>query len=323
MIRSPFRRYSGASALLTSAALVLAGPLLALELPSTAEQTAARSTPGVQVTFPSGPYDGAASKVLTVDGDLTQMGYRVTGSSRTPYQLLAPLRDQLEDAGARVRFVCADTVCGGYDFRYELSLLADPAMHIDLGNFQYLLADYPDGTVQMIVTSRAPGMGYVEIATLTPSAPRPQDADATPVPVTVPVTPVADTPRGPVPNRIAALESQGHIVLDDLQFQTGSSQLGDGPFPSLAELADYLTARPEAQIALVGHTDAVGSLAANQALSEQRAEAVRRHLISVYGVNEAQVSARGIGFLAPLTTNATPEGREKNRRVEAVLASTQ
>jgi len=72
----------------------------------------------------------------------------------------------------------------------------------------------------------------------------------------------------------------------------------------------------------VGHTDNSGSLAANVALSKDRAAAVRKRLIEKLGVPAEQLTAEGAGWLSPRTSNLTPEGREKNRRVEAVLAST-
>ena len=71
----------------------------------------------------------------------------------------------------------------------------------------------------------------------------------------------------------------------------------------------------------MGHTDAVGSLEANTALSRRRAEAVRRRLIDIHGADPAQVTAHGAGYLAPLASNLSAPGREMNRRVEAVLLS--
>ena len=70
---------------------------------------------------------------------------------------------------------------------------------------------------------------------------------------------------------------------------------------------------------LVGHTDTVGSLDANIALSRRRAEAVRARLVEAHGVDGARIDARGVGYLAPAVANDSDEGREANRRVEAVL----
>jgi OOP family OmpA-OmpF porin len=90
-------------------------------------------------------------------------------------------------------------------------------------------------------------------------------------------------------------------------------------YPSLVALAAFLAENPARRVVLVGHTDAEGGRDSNIALSEARAEAVRRHLIDVLGVNPAQLDAAGIGYLAPRATNETAGGREANRRVEVVL----
>jgi len=119
------------------------------------------------------------------------------------------------------------------------------------------------------------------------------------------------------------LEIAGHVILSDLVFDTGSAELGEGPFDSLAKLADYLRANPTRRIALVGHTDAVGGLDGNIALSKRRAASVRARMTNTLGVPEAQLVAEGVGFLAPVANNLSGAGREANRRVEAVLISTE
>ncbi len=69
---------------------------------------------------------------------------------------------------------------------------------------------------------------------------------------------------------------------------------------------------------IVGHSDNQGGLDANLALSKHRAEAVRDALVE-RGVDAARLEAHGVAYLAPITTNATEEGRAVNRRVELVL----
>jgi OOP family OmpA-OmpF porin len=88
-------------------------------------------------------------------------------------------------------------------------------------------------------------------------------------------------------------------------------------------LAAYLIANPARQVVLVGHTDAVGSLESNITLSKRRAASVEARLEDEYGVPSAQLSADGVGFLSPLVSNLTEDGRNRNRRVEAVLISTE
>ena len=74
---------------------------------------------------------------------------------------------------------------------------------------------------------------------------------------------------------------------------------------------------------MVGHTDAVGGLDGNVALSRRRASSVRDRLVGKYGVAGAQVTSDGVGFLSPRATNLTEAGRERNRRVEVILTSTE
>ena len=88
-------------------------------------------------------------------------------------------------------------------------------------------------------------------------------------------------------------------------------------------LAAFLLADPARQVALVGHTDAVGALDGNIALSKRRAASVLERLATAYDVPRTQMTAEGMGYLAPLTTNRTSEGRDQNRRVEAVLLNTE
>jgi OOP family OmpA-OmpF porin len=131
--------------------------------------------------------------------------------------------------------------------------------------------------------------------------------------------PTEPLPEGSIGNR---LETQGHATLQDLVFKTGSSELGDESFASLADLAAYLNDQPTRKVTLVGHTDAEGALDPNVALSKRRATAVMQRLLRTYGVSRAQVAADGVGYLSPVASNLTADGRAQNRRVEVILNST-
>jgi len=131
--------------------------------------------------------------------------------------------------------------------------------------------------------------------------------------------PAEPGPDAPEPSLEAVLRDAGHVVLRGLDFGSGEAVLGPGPHPDLAALAAFLAQTPETRVALVGHTDNVGALDANIALSQARAEAVRDRLVADHGVGEGRIEARGVGYLAPVAANDTPEGRETNRRVEVVL----
>ena len=109
-------------------------------------------------------------------------------------------------------------------------------------------------------------------------------------------------------------------------FAFGSSAIGAEGRVKLKELADYLS-RPELvsrRVSIEGHTDSIGTDAANQGLSERGADAVRREL--VYGGIPANRSvARAFGESKPVAPNTAPggaddpAGRARNRRVEIVI----
>lgn len=299
----------------------LTTPLAALELtlPANAVRTAQREEVATVQPVPSGAFAGTNTQFLTAQGRVVHTAYSIASTSLTPFQMISPLQDQLETQGYRSTFSCADTVCGGFDFRYLLDLLPEPHMHVDLGNFQYLLAQDSTGSAVAVVTSRARTVGFVHVSHIS------SETDSAPLSLAKPNDSVAlDTTLsarnlGPLAQR---LDTLGSIPLDGLAFQTGSSQLGDGPFEGLQSLARYLAQNPNVRVVLVGHTDAKGSLSGNISLSRKRAAAVRERLVTTHGVDPAQVSAEGVGYLAPRASNATRGGRDKNRRVEAVLTST-
>jgi outer membrane protein OmpA-like peptidoglycan-associated protein len=89
---------------------------------------------------------------------------------------------------------------------------------------------------------------------------------------------------------------------------------------ALAQVAAALARHPDWTLAVEGHTDSVGTAGANQALSLRRAEAVRTRLADRHGVNTRRWGATGYGASRPRESNATIEGRARNRRVELVRA---
>jgi outer membrane protein OmpA-like peptidoglycan-associated protein len=71
-------------------------------------------------------------------------------------------------------------------------------------------------------------------------------------------------------------------------------------------------------VVIVGHTDSQGTYQYNMDLSQRRAAAVAAQLSSVYGIQAARLSTAGVGYLSPIGSNATEDGRALNRRVELV-----
>lgn len=103
----------------------------------------------------------------------------------------------------------------------------------------------------------------------------------------------------------------------DVKFDFDKSQVKEGSFADIKNLADFMAQYPQTTTVVEGHTDSVGTDAYNQGLSERRANAVRDVLVNQYGLAAERVNAVGYGETRPVADNATSEGRAINRRVEA------
>jgi OOP family OmpA-OmpF porin len=115
-----------------------------------------------------------------------------------------------------------------------------------------------------------------------------------------------------------ALAATGRVATQGIYFDTGSDRIRPESSPTLKEIGAMLKEHPDLKLAIEGHTDNVGAAAANQALSEKRAAAVRQALVDGYQVDGARLQAKGLGQTKPAAPNDTPEGRQSNRRVELV-----
>jgi outer membrane protein OmpA-like peptidoglycan-associated protein/uncharacterized protein YidB (DUF937 family) len=114
----------------------------------------------------------------------------------------------------------------------------------------------------------------------------------------------------------SAQDLTGALNLEIINFATGSAQIPDYSAPFLNKAAEVIKIAPAGLIIEVaGHTDNTGDAAANLALSQQRADAVRSYLVQ-QGVPQATMTAKGYGDTKPVATNETEEGRFRNRRIE-------
>ncbi len=103
-----------------------------------------------------------------------------------------------------------------------------------------------------------------------------------------------------------------------LFFDLGQSQIRDEALPALRAVAVFLKSSPNNKVDIRGYTDSSGVLSGNMILSQERAHAVLL-LLSDAGVDPERLTYRGLGPQQPIVSNATPEGRAKNRRVEVVV----
>ena len=124
-------------------------------------------------------------------------------------------------------------------------------------------------------------------------------------------------PAAPLPGMISEVQNKiNEIVrLKNIEFRSGSAELTANGSATLDEVAAALGRSTMLTVSIAGHTDSQGDAAANQLLSEARAAAVKTYLQSK-GVAGQRMTTAGLGQSKPIADNATPEGRQRNRRIE-------
>lgn len=137
-----------------------------------------------------------------------------------------------------------------------------------------------------------------------------QVAAVEPTPEPAPA-PIVDTEPEPAPEVVR--------VELDVKFDFDKSRVREESYSDIKNLADFMQQYPQTTTVVEGHTDSVGTDQYNQRLSERRAEAVRNVLVNEYGVQGNRVNSVGYGESRPVADNSTEEGRQINRRVEAVV----
>lgn len=124
----------------------------------------------------------------------------------------------------------------------------------------------------------------------------------------------------------AEVRNDGNALVVNLPggvtFASDSANISSGFYYALNGIAQTLVRYPETRIQVNGYTDSTGGDAHNQELSQRRANSVAQYLIS-QGVSSNRIVANGFGSSNPIASNATPEGRQANRRVEVRILPAQ
>lgn len=114
------------------------------------------------------------------------------------------------------------------------------------------------------------------------------------------------------------LETRCTVSIHDIHFASGSDLIDSTSSPALAGIARALAGHPDWRLTIVGHTDSIGTAAANLDLSRRRATRVRAALVAEHGAAAASLTADGRGEQEPIDDNGTVLGRARNRRVDLV-----
>lgn len=110
------------------------------------------------------------------------------------------------------------------------------------------------------------------------------------------------------------------LTLESVLFETGSATVQSGSVRTLQQVAKFLNEYPDRDILIEGFTDDRGEEKYNQQLSQQRAQEVKR-VLTRNDVKASRVQTEGYGESYPVANNSTPAGRQQNRRVEIVIAT--
>jgi OOP family OmpA-OmpF porin len=114
---------------------------------------------------------------------------------------------------------------------------------------------------------------------------------------------------------IGTATASGTYIMEGVQFETNKADLKTSSYPVLDNVAEIMNKNPDLKVEIQGHTDGSGNREYNTGLSQRRADSVKAYL-ETKGVAATRMTTKGFGPDSPIDTNATKEGRARNRRVE-------
>jgi OmpA-OmpF porin, OOP family len=136
-----------------------------------------------------------------------------------------------------------------------------------------------------------------------------------------PAVEVAPAPAPPVapPAPIAEPTHYKYCVTLHIEFDIDRDIIRPEYRDEVAKVGDFMKKYPTTSAVIEGHTDNVGSAEHNMDLSQRRAQSVVNYLVENFGIDRSRLTAKGYGFTRPIADNATNEGKQKNRRIEAII----
>jgi outer membrane protein OmpA-like peptidoglycan-associated protein len=244
--------------------------------------------------------DGKPADARRLEGRITRIAYH-TNPGPSILEVSRNFETQLAKAGFETLLACDVDACGGIPFSENIDGLPIPQMWVDGFNYRYYAGRKAEGgreTYAAVLVSTNNNEIYAQLT----------------------VAQIGDIGNKMVDAAAMAkgLGEKGHIAIYGIYFDTDKATIKPESAPTLAEMAKLLGAQPALKVVIVGHTDSQGAYEHNMTLSRQRAEAVAAALATSYRIARARLFTAGVGYLAPVGSNATEDGRALNRRVELV-----
>lgn len=244
--------------------------------------------------------DGRPADARRLEGRATRIAYR-TGPGPSILEVARNFESQLAKAGFAALVACEADPCGGIPFVESVDALPIPQMWIDGFDYRYYAGRKAEGgreTYASVLVSKSNDQIYAQLTVVVTGAIENKMVDA------------AAMAKG--------LGEKGHIALYGIYFDTDKAVIKPESRPTLDEIAKLLRGAPQLSVIIVGHTDSQGAFDYNMDLSRRRAEAIAAELSSRYAIARTRLRTAGVGFLAPVGSNASEDGRALNRRVELV-----
>ena len=244
--------------------------------------------------------DGKPADARRLEGRITRIAYAHQARSLDP-RSLAQFRDPTGEGRLETLLACDTDACGGIPFTEAIDVLPVPQMWVDGFNYHYYAGRKVDGgreTYASVVVSENNREIHAQLTVAELGAIENKMVDA------------AAMAKG--------LGETGHIALYGIYFDTDKTVIKPESRPTLDQIAKLLTGQPQLNVFIVGHTDNQGAYDYNLDLSRRRAEAIAAELVKSYRIAQARLRTAGVGFLAPVGSNASDAGRALNRRVELV-----
>ncbi|ABK49370.1 MULTISPECIES: OmpA family protein [Shewanella] len=108
-----------------------------------------------------------------------------------------------------------------------------------------------------------------------------------------------------------------------IQFANDSAVVKKEYYKDIERLANYMNKNPEFTVEIAGHASNVGKPEYNMVLSDKRADAVAKILVEKYGISQSRVTSNGYGITKPLVAGDSKEAHAANRRIEAIVTTTE
>ena len=244
--------------------------------------------------------DDKPADARRLEGRITRIAYR-TAPGPSILEVSRNFETQLAKTGFETLLACDTDACGGIPFTEAVDALPVPQMWVDGFNYHYFSAHKTDA-------------GHEIYASVLVSQNN-QDITAQ---LTVAELGTIEDKMMNAAAMAKGLGETGHIALYGIYFDTDKAVLKPESRPTLEQIAKLLTVQPQLNVFIVGHTDNQGAYDYNLDLSRRRAEAIAAELVKSYRIAQPRLRTAGLGFLAPVGSNATDAGRALNRRVELV-----